>query len=135
MEVHTQARPLAKSRRVGPHRGPPTPRSTRLLATGHPHLARPSKESKGCCWWVESSKYHAYCRRAAAEVAPTSTSVMLVSACVPSVMAKFPGNFKSAVKKDNTLGQLNPVQKFGKKGQDGAVQNCCPFFGDPKVTF
>ena len=35
----------------------------------------------------------------------------------------------------NTLGQPNPVTKFGKKGQDGAVQKCCPFFGDPKVTF
>ena len=56
MEVHPQARPLAKSRRVGPHRGPPTPWSTRLLATGHPHLTRPSKESPGCCWWVESKQ-------------------------------------------------------------------------------
>ena len=55
--------------------------------------------------------------------------------CVPSAVAKCPGNFKSAVKKDNTLGQPDLVQKFGKKGQDGAVQNYCPFFGDPKVTF
>ena len=79
MEVHPQARPLAKSRRVGPHRGRPTPRPTRLLATGHPHLARPSKESPGCCWWVESSTYHAYCRRATAEIPATSTWVILVS--------------------------------------------------------
>ena len=43
--------------------------------------------------------------------------------------------FQVSSKKGNTLGQPNPVQKFGKKGQDGAVQNCCPIFGDPKVTF
>ena len=55
--------------------------------------------------------------------------------CVPSVVAKFTGNFNSAVKKDNTLGQPDPVQNFGKKGQDGAVQNCCPNVDDPKVTF
>ena len=61
--------------------------------------------------------------------------MMLALVCVPSVVAKFPGNFKSAVKKDNTLGQPDPVQKFGKKAQNGAVQNCCSFFGDPKVTF
>ena len=55
--------------------------------------------------------------------------------CVPSVVAKFPGNFKSAVKKDNTFVQPDPVQNFRKKGQDGAVQNCCPKVGDSKVTF
>ena len=131
VEVHPQARPLAKSRRVGPHRGPPTPRSTRMLATGHPHLARPSKDSPGCCWWVESSKCHAYCRRAAAEMAATSTWVMLVPGVPTSVVA----GFVLWSKKDNTFGQPDPIQKFGKKGQDGAVQNCCPFFGDPKVTF
>ena len=70
-----------RARDGGPHREPPTPRSTRLLATGHPHLARPSKESQGCCWWVESSKYHAYCRRAAAEVAATSTSIIYICVC------------------------------------------------------
>ena len=54
---------------------------------------------------------------------------------MPSVVEKFLGNFKSAVKKDNTFGQPDPVQKFGKKKQDGAVQNCCPKVDDPKVTF
>ena len=134
MEVHTQARPLAKSRLdlIEGHQR----HGQRGCWQQDTHTWRGHrKRVKAAVRWVESSKYHAYCRRAAAEVAPTSTSVMLVSVCVPSVMAKFPGNFKSAVKKDNTLGQPNPVQKFGKKGQDGAVQNCCPFFGDPKVTF
>ena len=51
------------------------------------------------------------------------------------MVAKFPGNFKSAVKNDKTFGQPDPVQKFGKEGQDGAVQNCCPKVDDPKVTF
>ena len=64
----------------------------------------------------------------------TSNCVRILR-CFSSVVAKFPGNFKSAVKKDNTLGQPNPVTKFGKKGHDEAVQKCCPFFGDPKVTF
>ena len=54
---------------------------------------------------------------------------------MPSVVAKFLGNFKSAVKKDNTFGQPDPLQKFVIKGQDGAVQNCCPKVDDPKVTF
>ena len=35
----------------------------------------------------------------------------------------------------NTCGQPDPVQKFGKKGQDGAIQNCCPKVDDPKMTF
>ena len=100
VEVHPQARPPAKSRRVGPHRGPPTPRPTRLLAAGHQHLARPSKESAGCCWWVESSKYHAYCRRAAAEMAATSTWVMLVSGvcaiCGGEISRKFQVSTKRA---------------------------------------
>ena len=128
MEVHPQARPLAKSRRVGPHRGPPTPRSTRLLATGHPHLARPSKESQGCCWWVESSKYHTYCRRAAAEVAATSTSVMLVSVCVPSVMAKFPGNFKSGVKKGQHFRTAQPCPKVRQKRTGWGCPKLLSFF-------
>ena len=55
--------------------------------------------------------------------------------CVPSAVAKFSGNFKAAVKTDSTFGQPDPVQKFSKKGQDGAVQNCCPKVDDPKVTF
>ena len=50
------------------------------------------------------------------------------------MVAKFPGNFKSAVKNDKTFGQPDPVQKFGEEGQDGAVQNCCPKVNDPKVT-
>ena len=98
MEVHPQARPLAKSRRVRPHRGPPTPRPTRLLAAGHPHLARPSKESAGYCWWVESNKYHAYCRQAAAEMAATSTWMMLVSGVCAICGGEIPGYFKSAQK-------------------------------------
>ena len=97
VEVHPQARPLAKSRRVRRHRGPPTPRPTRLLATGLPHLARPSKENPCCCWWEESSKYHAYCRRdageIAAQIAATSTWVMLVSSvraiCGGEISRKF----------------------------------------------
>ena len=135
MVVHPQARPLAKSRRVGPHRWPPTPRSTRLLAKGHPHLARPSKESPGCCWWVEPSKYHAYWRRAAAEVTTTSTWVMLVSGVCAICGGDISRKFQVRGKKGQHFRTARPCPKFGKKGQNGAVQNCCPLFGDPKVTF
>ena len=136
MEVHPQARPLlAKSRRVGPHRGPPTPRPTRLLVTGHPHLARPSKESPGCCWWVESSKCHAYCRRAAAEMAATSTWVTLVPGVPTSVVA----GFVLWNKKGQHFWTARPCPKVWQKRTGWG----CPkllsffwcFFGDPKVTF
>ena len=142
MEVHPQARPLAKSRRVGPHRGPPTPWSTRLLATGHPHLARSSKESQGCCWWVVVV-VDSHIVKQVPCLLPASSSrggshFNVGDACV-GVCAICDGEisrkFQVSSKKGNTLGQPNPVQKFGKKGQDGAVQNCCPIFGDPKVTF
>ena len=115
MEVHPQARPLAESRRVGPHRGPPTPRPTRLLATGHPHLARPSKESPGCWWWVESSKYHAYCQRAAAEMAANSIWVMLVSGVCAICGGEISGKFRVSSKIGHHFWTARPCPKVRQK--------------------
>ena len=112
---YPQARRLPKSRRVEPHRGPPTPRSTRLLATGHPHLARPSKESPGCCWWEESSKYHAYCWRAAAEIVATSTWVIFVSGMCAICGGEIARKFQVSSKKGQHFRTARPCLKVRQK--------------------